>query len=184
MIAILLGILQAVFCEGALNPYESGCLRQRLPDDFVRLRTCNSDDPPGAAERGICRPSASDYMELRIFSQNWESVFFVTWVLQILLSELLDVPTSVETGTPDARIGFYDSDAPFDYGTSLDLESLSRAAELVDCRLANRDPAAYDYCAHFVPETWAANEAGVVERVRNGVIEVPQAMGVVGQEGW
>lgn len=138
----------------ALNKYERGCFHGLDPLKS-RIRVCNSDDIlPDAVESGTCRIPDIDHMEFRIFSENWESVFFEAWILQIILSELLDVPTTIETGSPDAKLNFYDPDNSFQYGNSHDLHALSTAAELGDCRLANRDPdpEVYESCAHAVPE--------------------------------
>ena len=56
------------------------------------------------------------------------------WVLQILLSEVLDVPTTIETGEPDLNINFYDPAGRFDYGIGYYMEGLDRAAQVIDCR--------------------------------------------------
>lgn len=48
------------------------------------------------------------WTEIRILSQNWESVTFESWLLQILLSEVLDVPVTLETGSHNDVINFYD----------------------------------------------------------------------------
>lgn len=69
------------------NPYhQRGCLAQRLPD-WKRIRVCHSDDPPDAELSGYCRPPDPDldYMEIRLLTQNWESAFFQSWVIQIIL---------------------------------------------------------------------------------------------------
>lgn len=61
------------FCS---NPYQTGCLQTQLKD-FDQQRVCNSEDPENAAEKGLCRvPEDTDYAEIRIMSQNWESPFF------------------------------------------------------------------------------------------------------------
>ena len=50
------------FCT---NPYHTGgCLASRLPNHH-RVRTCNSDDPPDAADKGLCQHSSFDYPEIR-----------------------------------------------------------------------------------------------------------------------
>jgi len=60
------------------------------------------------------------------------------WVLQILLSEVLDVPTTIETGNPDLNINFYDPEGRFDYGVGYYMEGLDRAAQAIDCRLVKQ----------------------------------------------
>lgn len=71
-------------------------------------------------------------------SHLFYAVFFEAWILQILLSEVLGVPTTVETGTPDANVNLYDPESRFEYGKGNDWSALETASELVDCRLANR----------------------------------------------
>ena len=66
------------YCD---NPYQYGCLINRRPGyEEHLLRVCNSEDPPGSSEQRLCRdprfPSGTDYPEIRIMSQNWESPFF------------------------------------------------------------------------------------------------------------
>ena len=83
------------------NPfYDGGCLKSLIPN-WNRTRVCNSKDPPEAAALGYCRVSPFDYMEIRMGSGNWESVSLNGYLLQILLSELLDVPTTIESGHYD-----------------------------------------------------------------------------------
>lgn len=165
------------------NPYDRGCLVQKLPG-WNKVRVCNSDDPPDAADRGICRISPLNPMEIRISSQNWEAVFFESWILQIVLSELLDVPTTIETGTPDAKLNLYDPTSPFEYGVSNDWAALERADLIGDCRLASRSPKNYETCAHMIPEIWDARHTWVRDLVSNRTLEPPQALGVLGEEHW
>ncbi len=145
---LLLYILLAIVSVGAENPYERGCLILGGNVSGAKLRVCNSNDDVAFVEQGKCRQPYFDHLEIRILSQNWETVFFETWLLQIILSELLDVPTTVETGTRDAALNFYDPDAPFEYGTAgNDVSALVTAAQVKDCRtVANSDP--YVPCAH------------------------------------
>jgi hypothetical protein len=90
------------------NPYsDGGCLKQ-LKSNWTKKRVCSSDDPPEFAEMGYCEHEETfNYTEIRISSQNWESAFFQTWILQVILSEILGVPTTVETGLPDVKVCSY-----------------------------------------------------------------------------
>lgn len=69
------------FCT---NPFQSGCLNSIIESSDSRSseieevlrryllsspRTCNSDDSPDAAERGICK-ERSEYTEVRLWAQN------------------------------------------------------------------------------------------------------------------
>ena len=72
------------------------------------------------------------------------------WILQILLSEVLDVPTLIETGTPDLNINFYDPAGRFDYGVGYYMEGLDRAAQVIDCRLVKQvEGEPYKVCDRF-----------------------------------
>ena len=50
---------------------------------------------------------------------------FGSWILQILPSEILDVPVSVETGFPGLNVDFYNIDSSFDYGGANDWDAMS-----------------------------------------------------------
>lgn len=72
------------FCT---NPFHyGGCLKAILPN-WQKTRVCSSDDPPEAASMGHCRLSSWEYMEMRVLAQDWETSFFETWILQIILSK-------------------------------------------------------------------------------------------------
>lgn len=182
------GIGPASFCRigrgTCSNPFESGCLYRKLPG-WDKKRVCNSEDPPDAVERGLCRKSLFDYMELRIFSENWESVFFEAWILQVILSEMLDVPSTIETGSYDAQLNLYHPDSPFDYGPSNTYEVLRNGNRIGDCRLARKGAEDYQPCAHFVPESWDMSTFSVhTQDLVEGETEPLQNMGVLGQQGW
>ena len=169
------------------NPFQQGGCLKRMLEGWEKLRVCNSEDAPDAAERGFCKmPQLGlDYMEIRIATQNWESAFFEAWMIQILLSEFLDVPTTLETGTPNASLNFYDPSSPFQYGLSSDYDSLRKSVEVQDCRLVSKDPNSYTACAHLIPEVWngelVANEASLLQE---GIIEEPTGLGAVGEQNW
>jgi hypothetical protein len=140
--------------SNSINPYTSGCLHAK--ELVSHLRVCNSEDPVEASASGICRLPGVDYMEIRIFSDNWESITFEAWILQIILSELLDVPTTIEAGSYEGSLNFFHPDAPMEYGIPLsDNEALKLAHGIGDCRNANKhSPDNYEACAHFDPERW------------------------------
>lgn len=176
------------FCS---NPFEQGCLYRMLPG-WNKKRVCNSDDPEDAEERGICRKPPIDYTELRIWAGNWESINFEAWILQIILSELLDAPTTLETGLDDKKMSFYDPVNSFQYGTSRDSGQAAMDTAFKyggDCSLRfidPEDPEKSEYCTHFVSEIWndlISNDQGK-NQLDTGKVEPPQAMGVMGKEGW
>ena len=98
------------------NPFvDGGCLFQRK-EGWRKKRVCTSEDPPEHETLGYCVPNEFGYQEIRIASQNWESSFFETWILQVVLSEILGVPTSVETAAADVKVDLYDVENRFEYG--------------------------------------------------------------------
>jgi hypothetical protein len=136
----------------SINPYTSGCLHAK--ELVSQIRVCNSEDPIEASTSGICRLPEVDYMEIRIFSDNWESITFEAWILQIILSELLDVPTTIEAGSYEGSLNFYHPDAPMEYGTPGSNDALQLAYEIGDCRNAEKDIDNYQPCTHIDPERW------------------------------
>ncbi|KAL7570988.1 hypothetical protein ACA910_002611 [Epithemia clementina (nom. ined.)] len=165
------------------NPYHvGGCLANRLENHY-KIRTCNSDDPPSSVEKGYCRPSTLGYMEVRVASQNWESAFFVAWVLQIVLSELLDVPVSIETGKADAKVDFYDINTSFEYGAGNDWDAVRRATAVKDCRLL-KDSKEYLSCSHVVPESWPGHAPTLNKLAAEDVIESTSGLGALAEQMW
>jgi hypothetical protein len=170
----------------ASNPYDQGCFHGKQFSG-KKQRVCNSDDPPEAAELGHCRMSDFDYKEIRIFGMNWATAVGEAWILQILLSELLDVPTTIETGSADAKLNFYDSTASVQYGdTSNWLPSLSRGFELQDCRFASRNASDYEPCSHINPEHWpgGGSDHTVIDMVVQGEVKPPHSLGSSAYNAW
>ena len=190
---------QTLFSTSNSTESEGEGIREKISAIEKRLknmiRVCNSEDPPGAAETGICTdysqrdnkrkgPSLySDYNEIRIMNQNWESPMFAAWILQILLSEILQVPTSIETGEEDLKMNFYDPDNRFEYGKANEWGAVERAAEApgADCRIVQQQDK-YKSCAHVIPELWNGHFADMRILHRKGVLESPQNVGATGQQ--
>ncbi|CAB9520220.1 Receptor-type guanylate cyclase gcy [Seminavis robusta] len=163
-------------CVGGMctNPfYNGGCLKTMLPG-WNRTRICSSQDPLEAEELGYCRHSPMDYMEVRMGSGSWESSVMNNWLLQILLSEMLDVPVSVEFGGPDVDVNLYQKEAKFDFfRTKFDRyrKELGVATRVKDCRTVTGtegtiEPENYEACYHFHPEVWwksTKNQSAVPE---------------------
>eukprot|EP00934_Nitzschia_sp_Nitz4_P001546 Nitzschia sp. Nitz4//scaffold248_size28759//20159//24979//NITZ4_008111-RA/size28759-snap-gene-0.11-mRNA-1//-1//CDS//3329543998//1546//frame0 len=170
------------------NPfYKAGCLRSYLPG-WHKTRVCNSDDPPEAMELGYCVPSPFDYVEVRALAQDWESSFVSTWIVQIILSEILDVPVSLETGVPGLSVDFYDRTSRMDYGQfdPNNPAELQVAAIEQDCRNigivdGEADPNIYTSCAHIVVEGWWEDQ-----HTTSGTdyIEKPNDLGVLSENHW
>jgi len=165
------------------NPFQGGCLRARLPD-WKRKRTCGSQDPKDAVDRGLCLPSPLNYTEIRIESQNWESALFHTWILQILLTEMLDVPVSIETSFFEYVTNFYDEHMRVEYGWSDDERALARATRVDgDCVPFTSQMDGYLACAHYIPQS-KTSARWTPEFIANKTLEPTQSCGTMGMEGW
>lgn len=109
---------------------------------------------------------------------------FESWILQVLLSEMLDVPATIETGSADAKLNFYDPDSAFGYGTSNDWDGLKRGTEILDCRNkpsrpqlevgTNEDDAEYESCGgHVIVEVWNGQLWTALDKATDGIVEAP-----------
>lgn len=169
------------------NPYYSGCLREKL-NSTTQLRVCNGDDPPSSLMDGHCRaPDFPDsYMEIRINAGDWDSPIIATWLVQIILTEILGVPTSVEAGSHGESRNFYDPQSKIDYWTTSHIQNLGNAAkyEHGDCRLAPKGKDNYEGCAHFMPEHWHIEHEDVRLQLNAKTIDPPQNIGSLGHETW
>lgn len=176
------------------NPFFSGCFHQRKPD-WTKKRTCsvreaallkqlrhNQNDPP------LCDPPAfEEYMEIRIGAGNWDSATALSWLLQIVLSEIVGVPVSIETAASTSSRDFYDVN-----GARIDNDSgvnptvaLAKATAVQDCLAVTQNKrkqsqGEYAPCAHFITEAWGIDEY----LIRDEIVEPPQALGVLGTEAW
>lgn len=187
-------------CESVLRPgsecvdgectnpyYKGGCLKQRLADKWKKTRVCHSEDPPEARLLGYCIPPDPDfdYLEIRVATQDWESAFFQSWVIQIILSEILGIPVTLESGTAEDIVDFYHPGSPLGYGKSYDYEAIERANDVGDCRLFdkfNKD-GEYQSCAHILPEIWYGQQAKTGKLFDDGIITRPGHMGALGHQG-
>jgi hypothetical protein len=50
-------------------------------------------------------------MEIRVAVGNWDSATALGWLTQIILSEIMGVPTSIESGMYGSSRDFYDPQA-------------------------------------------------------------------------
>jgi 7 transmembrane sweet-taste receptor of 3 GCPR len=166
-----------------VNPYQSGCLKALLPG-WDKERVCNSEDSLQDQLDGVCRQQSSplDYRELRIFAANWETATFQAWLVQILLSEILDVPVTIETSLSTGNLNFYDKNNAFEYGSIAFWTGFETAAAVKDCRLLQQsgNPSEYQPCHHFHPELWYSDPA-VESDIKNGVdqkaVDLPTSLG-------
>mmetsp|Transcript_2073 Transcript_2073/g.3676 ORF Transcript_2073/g.3676 Transcript_2073/m.3676 type:complete len:949 (-) Transcript_2073:159-3005(-) len=194
------------------NPYYSGCLyhyySQQQEDEnvtqyYVRPRVCNSNDPPSFQDNDSnnddnhnqntstsnttlvvgCRPPEFPYLEIRVASGNWDSATMLGWLTQIVLSELVGVPSTMESGMYGSSRDFYDVHGAIDYDTGISDQPLITASELPDgdCRSIPKLPGEeYIPCAHFMPEFWGEPETSITDQK----VEPAQSTGFLGHETW
>lgn len=173
------------------NPYYigGGCLQTRLGSNWTRgPRVCNSQDPmPEALEKGYCRMSPLNYAEVRLEMQNWDSATFVTYLMQILLSELLDVPTSLESFAFESKGNFYNPVMNKQYAWFTDARALNASAIHGDCvpltTSSGGGADTYVPCSHVKAEQWDAFDYAPA-LIKAGIIEQPHPVGELAREGW
>ena len=159
-------------CENGkcTNPFELGCLNvmgekyvkknTKFPSAFETTRICNSDDDitMTANDKKRCRkPKLADffqYDEIRVAPGNWDSAVIMAWIYQILLTEVLEVPVTIENGDGKKGVGsFYDRTNGFtivdaDYEHTIH-ETLWESARVDgDCSKTDKP------CAHVLPDVW------------------------------
>ena len=90
------------------NPYDEGCLYSYGLQDIQR--TCNSED----TDTTKCSSNDLNYMEIRIHTGDWESITYESWIIQILLSEILHVPTTIDAGLGNVEsLNFFHSEGGY-----------------------------------------------------------------------
>lgn len=183
-------LLVSLLMTVAANPYQKGCLYSK--NLTGRVRVCGSEDGPDAVASGLCEMPAMDYPEIRLVPGNWESCFFETWILQILLSEILRIPTSIEMGNSEGALSLYHPDSPMDYPTDYSLHDTAFVnafeangqCDKVVAANANRPEEDYQQCGHFSPETWSGLKADFQDLVYRGKLDPIQGLGMIGSQGW
>ena len=161
------------------NPFEQGCLKAmgevygkkniRVPAAFDQVRICNSDDDVIPGNKDWCRqPTWAEvltYDEVRMAPANWESAIFNSWIYQILLTELLEVPATLENGDGKRGAGsFYDRNRNFVYTTSAFEKTIHTTLWEAD-RLDGDCSKSEVPCAHIMPEVW---DAGLISPELHG----------------
>lgn len=112
--------------------------------------------------------------------------FSQAWILQILLSEIFDVPASIEIGRNTESNEFYDRTSPFVYGTAYDYKAIENCATYEgNCSSIDRTKEPYESCGHVMLELWnGAYSPSVTELVLQNDADPSQSLGVVGEEHW
>ncbi|GFH47769.1 hypothetical protein CTEN210_04244 [Chaetoceros tenuissimus] len=159
------------------------------------IRTCNSDDGQlnvldhhGYSDIRLCRKSSFDYEEVVIAPGNWESTVLIAWIYQIILSEILHVPVTLEFGhdvdsniQPAKEAGsFYDEFDRFVYASSAYPFEYLQEATRVDGKCSATD----EFCAHVLPEVWSGADAQIQEHIQAGNILYDEKNGFFGGIGF
>ena len=152
------------------NPFHSGgCLNNMAkrensnPNLFTSerkfIRECNSDDL--LSNSNDCSRGPFQYDEVIIAGSNWETSILLSWIMQIFLSEVLEVPVVIENLVPgeEGSTSFYDINGGFTYpAMAYNFEALKNADDVQgDCKDV-------DNCAHLIPEAWV----GASEDIKKG----------------
>lgn len=80
----------------ATNPFLEGCLHSKKLSWSKRV--CNSEDKDedgGSSCFRNSQPLAKAYPEIRVYSGNWESSMFLSWIAQIISSEVMMMPMTL-----------------------------------------------------------------------------------------
>jgi hypothetical protein len=177
------------FCS---NPFRRGCLqpmdREKGTAKFqdFQQRVCNSDDAASGDYSSCLVPTSlfETYDEIRVAPGDWESSIFLSWIIQILLGEILRVPVTIETSAPRSAgsASFYDETNGMVYAAvPYNCDALRRANALnADCTQANRENGT-DACAHILPEVWSGQIDAYTAALQEGFIEAPEGNGMVGE---
>mmetsp|Transcript_931 Transcript_931/g.1213 ORF Transcript_931/g.1213 Transcript_931/m.1213 type:complete len:846 (-) Transcript_931:357-2894(-) len=173
------------------NPFEKGCLltiaEERnetellLHKDKNRFQTveriCNSNDVADGLDQ-CYNENDHRYEEIRIAIGDWDSTIFISWIMQIILSELLRVPTTLEFGFDDKKHmtsmgSFYDRESRYTYSDTVYGYEWLKEAKLQNgnCSKAEKP------CAHIIPEIWR-------EFIENDFILPPIKNGSTGNFGY
>ena len=176
-------VIQGVsVCENGkcTNPFELGCLNVmgekygkkniRFPSVFETTRICNSDDDinmTAVEDKKRCRkPTLADffqYDEIRVAPGNWESAIIMAWIYQIILTEVLEVPVTIENRDGKKGVGsFYDKTSGFtffdgDYQNNIRKTLWESTRVKGDCSKTDKP------CAHVLPDVWDADDETVGE---------------------
>ena len=121
---------------------------------------------------------------LLFYQGNWESSIFLSWIMQILLSEVVEVPTTVGLGggnEPYSTRGgsFYNVENTLPYSSSAyPWNALGEATLVGDCRLSTNE------CTHVLPEVWNGQLHEWTKSLNEGNIDPVEGNGQVGKGSW
>ena len=151
-------------------------MKTLIPEGGYAGRVCNSDDPEDAAESGLCFKSNFDYPEIQIHNADWEASIFLSWIMQIVLMEILEVPVTVGLGPRTHQESFYAPDNSVIFSTtSYPWDAIRTANDVKDCRLTTAD------CAHVMVEVWNSQVLEWTDALEKGYIDPVEGNGQVGK---
>mmetsp|Transcript_24903 Transcript_24903/g.61262 ORF Transcript_24903/g.61262 Transcript_24903/m.61262 type:complete len:912 (-) Transcript_24903:49-2784(-) len=158
------------------NPFIDGCLKRIDPKPEHSKRHCNSDD----TDETNCRVSPFNYPEIRVHNQNWVVAIFFSWIIQVSLMELLDVPVTIGLGDDSMKSSFYYIENAMPYSkSSYAWDALQKANELGgNCLLTDED------CAHVIPDVWLGQQKKYDQEYVDGQLDYLGGNGQVGKVGW
>lgn len=159
------------------NPFASGCLNTINPE-LHRIRHCNSDDDDD--DQRNCRRSLFKYPEIRIDNQDWDVAVFFSWICQIFLSEVLDVPVAVGLGENKEISSFYSNSLTLPYASKSYAWNAIRKANEVggNCLLTDEE------CVHLIPDVWLGQRQTWEQEYRDGQLDYLDGNGQVGKTSW
>ncbi|CAB9511850.1 72 kDa inositol polyphosphate 5-phosphatase [Seminavis robusta] len=130
-----------------------------------------------------CRLSDFNYPEMRIYQADWESSVFLSWIYQVLLMEILEVPVAIGIKTGEtATNSFYAPENTFPYGAET---SYAAYAALDQATRQQRRWGHHDClktkkkCAHVLPDIWNTD---FTPFIYNNSIEPPIANGQIARQ--
>ena len=179
------------------NPFTAGCLRSfangtefapnmsaLIRETLMNRRVCNSEDRRSAAAANgsslDCRTPPFAYPEIRVHNGNWDSRVFYSWIIQIFLSEFLQVPVRVGLANETAQASFYSPDAEMSFSTQAYAFEEIKVAN----RLGGHCERTTKSCIHVMPEVWIGQEKRWQQAFVQGQIDQVHDNGEVGKISW
>lgn len=147
------------------------------------------NDAGGDSGEHLCSESMG-YPEVRLAAGKRESSIVVAWIMQIMYSELLGVPSTIEPGSAGKSLNFNDESNRLEYGTADEYDRMFQHAQDAegDCTAYidhNKGASGEDYipCAHAIMDIWSRSSS-YYEDEESDVSESKMFLGAVGFNGW
>lgn len=172
------------------NPFRNGCLKAmnisryrdgmricNSNDDLTNVTELSSDDSRDASNSAGCKVSEFPYLEIRIHQGDWESSYFLAWIYQIVLMELVGVPATVGlTGEMTKLSDFYAMENQLQFSPlTYSPEGLIRSNQANGCNQVEEE------CVHVLPEVWDGQREIYEKLFAEDEIYLPSSNGMLGQ---